>query len=99
MTSFTYGTLPPTRLLNDELDKIGPYYRFRLSKSDLAIFSKVTGYIDEGLEAVFFTQKGNEIYVETGSMIILIQRLINEGSDVALDFCSSILQTLNIEWV
>ena len=94
MKSLTYGTIP------DDLELAEPY-RMRLNKSDLETFAAICNQgIDSHLEAVLTTQDGPNVTIEdTNSIKCFIRRCTESDDENAQDLASSIMSTLNYEWI
>jgi len=110
MTSLSYGTVPDREALERRCDDAYPIGNLYPGSSDLATLERVTGHIDSHLESVHFTQdreqcahpNGVRILIEPGSMHTLLRRLTErweDGDEEAGDLASSILYTLDFEWV
>jgi len=102
-----YGTLPTLEQIENSTHDWEESYdmEFHPSSDDYNIICDHTGYIDSYLQIInldWGESINGRIWIsifDAVSLRILIRRLIETGSDETLDFASSILYTLDIEWV
>lgn len=102
MESLTYGTLPSSKELTAAIGTEA--YEMQLTSQDgEVVTAAINQGIDSHLEAVRFEQfdAGHKlgIRIEPDSMHTLLRRLTEIDDDHANDLVSSILYTLNFEWV
>lgn len=109
MLSYTYGVLPPREVFDaqyvEHMAGKTAYPMSNLPAEEWKALERLTGYIDDHLEAVdleqFTDARGRPGIRIKGadSLYTLIRRAIEKDDDTALDLMSSILGTLEIEWV
>lgn len=90
MDSMTYGKIPPFKMFKKNFDKEvdGDTYNYNLKGSDLKIAKRVK-----------IPASGDFTAKELYSIIIDLSQSWDDGFDDAGDLASSILSTLNIEWI
>lgn len=93
MISLTYGELPAREDILKGID--GDTYLITRIENMPEIICAVNKGIDSHLEAIFFNQNGSDIEIEKNSMPVLIRRLIEIGTDGALETASVILYFFN----
>lgn len=100
--TYNFGCVPNAVVLK-ALD--GKPYTMTLCKSDEQVMRNITDQgIDSHLEAIFFKQSREkfgrlELEIEPESMLVLLRRLYEDGSDAAWSLHSDIMQSLDIEEV
>jgi hypothetical protein len=97
MQSLTYGTVPADLAIDTP-------YQMRLMGEDFDLVADVVNEgIDSHLEAVRTEQDGRTIKImDTASLRCFIRRLAERcdaGNDEAGNLASSILETLDYEWI
>ena len=94
MKTLNYGTIPPDVTIDEP-------YKMVLNHNDLEVVANIVNQgIDPHLEAVHTTQDGNTIHiVDTQSMRCFLRRCMESNNEDAQDLASSIMQTLNYEWI
>jgi len=94
MKSLNYGTLPADLEIDEP-------YKMRLNSRDLSVVADIVNQgIDSHLEAVFTTQNGREVAIQdTSSLRCFLRRCVESDNGDAVELASSILYTLNYEWI
>ncbi len=68
-----------------------------ICQADLETIAKI---VNQGIEAVFCEQNGTEITIkDSASMRTLLRRCVESDDENASDLASSIMTTLDYEWV
>ena len=110
MKTYNFGTTPKEVILQALKEQLGDKpYEMTLSRSDEPVIVKcVNQGIDSHLEGITELAQsreqnpcGSRLHLEFGhnSLLVLLRRLLEEGSDEAHDLRSCILETLRIEEV
>ena len=109
MISLDYNTLPSKEIFVQQFEKecdetytLG--FPHHCGNKDFEIFQEMTEQgIDSHLEAIFFTESVDNTHInfdlDVDSLYVLIRRLCNSDDEAAWNLASSILYTLEIEWV
>jgi hypothetical protein len=106
MITLTYGVLPELSVIEQNFPDNGYDIECHATSLDFeSISNAIYQQIDSHLEAIFFKQNPGEygkqkfVINDAKSLHCLIRRLIESDNDNSLDLASSILFTLDIEWV
>ena len=100
--SFSYSTTP-SEVIKERTEKIAPsgYYMLVRYPREWAVIAKavnqgIDSYL-EGFTRSKFDNKTGNVNIHPAEMSILLRRLLEDGSDEAMDLRQDILTTLNIE--
>lgn len=105
MAIMNYGELPSKDYFVEKMGEHFPY-PMELTGSDVPlVVDAINAGIDSYLEAIFWEEFAGHPHKfclrikDAASMYTLLRRLVEKGTDVAMDFVNCILYTLEIEWV